>query len=243
MTQTCIILAGGLGTRMSQYTKKMPKALIPVAGKSFVHHQLDLMEQQGFERIIFSIGYLGDMIVDELTSHPHPNLTIEFIEDGDQLLGTGGAIRRIIEIANLDDFFFVTYGDSYLVVDPLMLIDVFDSKKFDALMTVYPNTDKLDTNNCHVNSDGSVRYIKNASNPETFMLDMVDFGISYISRASLMQVIRLGEVFDLAKYFETISMEGHLQGVIVPNRFYEIGSPTGRDALEMKISSEIRTHE
>lgn len=242
MTHTCLVLAGGLGTRMSEFTSQMPKAVIPVAGVPFIHHQLDLLATQGVGRVVFSIGYLGDMIIKELKNHPHPGLDIEFISDGDRLLGTGGAIRNILENVEIDDFFFITYGDSYLLINLDELVLEFDALRFDALMTLYPNTELLDHNNARMHQDGSAFYKKNVPEPATMNLDMVDFGMSYVSRQSILSVIPQDDVYDLATYFEKISMEGRLQGKLVPHRFYEIGSPAGRDALELLLLNKDGEH-
>jgi NDP-sugar pyrophosphorylase family protein len=61
---------------------------------------------------------------------------------------------------------------------------------------------------------------------------MIDFGISYISRASVLKVIPENQKYDLSKYFEDVSREGRLQGMVTSQRFYEIGSPSGRNELE-----------
>ena len=217
---------------MKQFTEQIPKALIPVAGRPFVHHQLDLMESQGFRGIVVAIGHKGSMIVEELSNHPHQKLSIEFIDDGDTLLGTGGAIRRIVENLIDDEYFFITYGDSYLKIDVNYITNIFDRSKFDALMTLYSNKEYLDINNACLNADGSARYQKNAENPESIGLDMVDYGLSLVSRSSILEIIPKNVSYDLATYFQIVSERNRLQGVSVSHRFYEIGSMTGRDNLE-----------
>lgn len=232
MIYPCLILAGGLGTRMSQYTAQIPKALIPVAGKPFIHHQLDLLEAQGFREIFFSIGYLGSDIVNELTQNPHPNLKIEFIEDGPVLMGTGGAVRRIIENQLKSDLLFITYGDSYLQIDPQTIINSFNPIRFEALMTLYSNKDQLDTENARLNDDGSAFYLKGVSEPKISGLNMIDYGISLVSRESLLSRLPHNTVSDLAQYFQEISRLGRLQGLEILNRFYEIGSLAGLKQLD-----------
>ena len=56
------ILAGGLATRLRPITEKIPKSLVPVAGKSFLAHQLELLQSRGIRRVVLCIGYLGEMI-------------------------------------------------------------------------------------------------------------------------------------------------------------------------------------
>ncbi|HXC36052.1 MAG TPA: sugar phosphate nucleotidyltransferase, partial [Candidatus Acidoferrales bacterium] len=59
------ILAGGLATRLRPITEKIPKSLVPVAGKPFLAHQLELLHSHGIRQAVLCIGYLGEMIQDE----------------------------------------------------------------------------------------------------------------------------------------------------------------------------------
>ena len=56
------ILAGGLATRLRPLTEKVPKVLLPVAGKPFLAHQLELLRRQGLRRVVLCLGYLGEMV-------------------------------------------------------------------------------------------------------------------------------------------------------------------------------------
>ncbi|MCU1459794.1 MAG: Mannose-phosphate guanyltransferase, partial [Actinomycetia bacterium] len=60
----CVILAGGRGTRMLPATAEIPKALLPVAGRPFAAHQLELLARNGVDDVVFCIGHLGAQIRD-----------------------------------------------------------------------------------------------------------------------------------------------------------------------------------
>ena len=64
MTLPVAILAGGLATRLRPVTETIPKALVEVAGRPFVDHQLDWLRARGFDRVVFCVGYRGEMIRD-----------------------------------------------------------------------------------------------------------------------------------------------------------------------------------
>ena len=55
------ILAGGLATRLRPITEKIPKALVEVAGKPFVFHQLDWLQRQKVNRVVLCVGYLSEI--------------------------------------------------------------------------------------------------------------------------------------------------------------------------------------
>jgi MurNAc alpha-1-phosphate uridylyltransferase len=59
---TAAILAGGLATRMRPMTETIPKALLEVAGKPFIVHQVELLRDSGIHHIVMCIGYLGEMV-------------------------------------------------------------------------------------------------------------------------------------------------------------------------------------
>ena len=58
----CVILAGGLGTRLGMFTRDTPKNLIPVAGRPFADYQLSWLAAHGVSHIVYCIGHLGDLI-------------------------------------------------------------------------------------------------------------------------------------------------------------------------------------
>jgi NDP-sugar pyrophosphorylase family protein len=223
---------------MAPYTSTMPKILIPVNGRPFIQHQLDLLQSQGFSRVVLSLGYLSDMVVEELRTHPHDQLEILCQLDGDVPLGTGGAVRMACEELIKEDHFFVTFGDSYLIIDPEGLMRAYDPVRFDAIMSLYPNSDNLDVSNARLLDDGAAVYMKNQPDPCAVGLDMVDFGLSYIARESVLRGIPLGQPSDMASFMERLSLQHRLQGWVTEQRFYEIGSHAGRDALEHYLSGE-----
>ncbi|MDP2947939.1 MAG: sugar phosphate nucleotidyltransferase, partial [Chloroflexota bacterium] len=110
-----VILAGGLGTRLRPFTYELPKALIPIHDKPFLHHQIDLLKRKGIRDIVVCVGHLGDKVRDYFGNGRWLGVHIRYSEEQGELLGTAGALRNAEPL--LDDEFFVTYGDSYLMLD------------------------------------------------------------------------------------------------------------------------------
>src|SRR5215831_6400470 len=117
MSLQCVILAGGLGTRMRPLTDRIPKALVPVLGKPFADWQLRHLRAQGVERVVYSIAYRGEMLREFVGDGSRYGLSVTWVDEGKHLLGTGGALRRALDSGTLDHAFFVLYGDSYLPTD------------------------------------------------------------------------------------------------------------------------------
>ena len=99
------ILAGGLATRLRPITEKIPKSLVPVAGKPFLAHQLELLHSRGIRRAVLCVGYLGEMIRREFGNGEKYGVNLEYSLDGEKLLGTGGAIKRAL--SKLGEEFFL----------------------------------------------------------------------------------------------------------------------------------------
>jgi NDP-sugar pyrophosphorylase family protein len=230
------ILAGGLATRLRPITEKIPKSLVPVAGKPFIAHQLELLKSRGIRRAVLCVGYLGEMIQRDFGDGEKFGVKLDYSFDsprqseatagGNKLLGTGGAIKRALPL--LGEEFFVLYGDSYLPVDYAPIAEYFQRSGKLGLMTVYRNEGKYDTSNV-VFADGEIKvYDKKAKLPE---MRHIDYGLS-LFKAPAFDSYPAGQPFDLAEVMGKLVREKQLAGYEVKERFYEIGSPAGLTELE-----------
>src|ERR1043166_4772379 len=105
-----VILAGGLGTRLGEMTKNIPKSMVPVLGKPFLQHQIELASGQGIERFLLCIGHYGEQIKDYFQDGAKFGVQISYSEEGNKLLGTGGALKHAA--AYLEEQFFLMWGES-----------------------------------------------------------------------------------------------------------------------------------
>lgn len=223
------ILAGGLATRLRPLTEKIPKSLVPVAGKPFLAHQLALLRSRGIRRAVLCVGYLGEMIQRDFGDGKNFGVQLDYSFDGSKLLGTGGALKRALP--KLGEEFFVLYGDSYLPVDYAPIAEFFQRSGRLGLMTVYRNEGKYDTSNV-VFADGEIKiYDKKAKLPE---MRHIDYGLS-LFKASVFGQFPAGAAFDLADVMQKLVHEKQLAGYEVTERFYEIGSPAGLAELEVLL--------
>ena len=225
-----VILAGGLATRLRPITEKIPKALVEVAGRPFLEHQIELLKRNAIEEVILCVGYLGEMIEERYGDGEALGVKIRYSFDGPKLLGTGGAIKKALAL--LPDDFFVLYGDSYLPVDYQAVAAAFQEAGKPALMTVFANADVWDTSNVWF-ENGKIRlYSKREKLPE---MRYIDYGLMICTRPIFEDSPR-DVAFDLADTLENLSRTGQLAGLEVDQRFYEIGSHAGLAELDRLLS-------
>lgn len=219
------ILAGGLATRLRPITEKIPKVLVPVAGKPFLAHQLELLRKEGITRAVLCLGHLGEMVQQEFGDGTAYGVQLEYSFDGPVLLGTGGALKRAMR--KLGETFFVLYGDSYLPIRFAPIAEFFERSGKLGLMTVFRNEGKFDTSNV-VFANGEIQvYDKKNKRPD---MRHIDYGLSLFGRQAF-DSWPGDKPFDLADVMGRLVVEKQLAGYEVPERFYEIGSHAGLNEL------------
>jgi MurNAc alpha-1-phosphate uridylyltransferase len=224
------ILAGGLATRLRPITNTIPKALVPVAGKPFLAHQLELLRRQGFGHVVLCVGHLGEQIEAAFGDGRAQGVRLEYSYDGPAPIGTAAALRQTLP--SLGPSFLTLYGDSYLEIDYVAVCDRFLHERKPALMTVIRHTDGVDRPNaCYEN--GTVKaYGKTDNDPR---MQHVDYGLGFF-RPEAFLGDRAG-IADLSKLQARLAADGDLAGHEVFRPYFEIGSPRGLAELESHLKT------
>jgi NDP-sugar pyrophosphorylase family protein len=223
----CLVLGGGVGSRMRPATATRPKPLLDVVGEPFAVHQLRWLSAQGVDDVVYSIGHLGWMIREALDGRSDLGCRVRFVDEGACRLGTAGAVRFALDQGALDDAFFVLFGDSYLDLDLAQVSAAFERSGAEALMTVYRNDSAWDRSNVAFDGHRVLRYDKAAADPAAEGLRYIDYGLSVLRADSVRDRVPPGRPHDLADVMADLSREGRLAGFEAEHRFYEIGSPQG----------------
>lgn len=227
----CIILAGGLATRMRPLTSDRPKSLLPVAGTPFLDRQLAWLRSEGVERVVLSTGHLGDMVRAHVRRHGSYGIVVDIVDDGASLLGTGGAVRRVIDAGLVGEAFFVLNGDSFLTVHLTEVQRYFEDAGQPAVMTVLRNRDRWERSNAVFVGGRVVLYDKRREH-RTSDMEWIDYGLSLLRPQVVTDAVAPAAQADLAEVMRELSAGGRLAGFEVSDRFYEIGSPAGLRELE-----------
>lgn len=223
----CVILAGGLGTRMKSISGDIPKALLPVGPQTFIDWQLQWLKLMGVTQAILALGYGGEKIRAHLqakcstaqVNSLYPALEYRF--DGKHYLGTGGAIKNAQDL--LEDDFLVTYGDSFLPLDAAELFKTHRNLNAGATMAIYRNKGSGDRSNIIYTDGRIVKYDK--VNP-TSEMEYIDYGMSALKKSYFLSRSP-GNTFDLATVLSQACDEKQLASLVAPKMFFEVGSPLG----------------
>ena len=128
-----IILAGGFGTRISEYTKTIPKPMIKIKKKPILHHIMDHYSKYGHKKFYIALGYKGDVIKKYFKNKKLSNWKINLVDTGKNTM-TGGRLKRFEKIIN-NETFMITYGDGLSDVNINKLVKFHKKNKKIATLT------------------------------------------------------------------------------------------------------------
>ena len=109
-----ILLCGGLGTRLREVVKDVPKPMAPINGTPFMQIKLDQLVDAGVSRVVFATGYKKEIIRDYFGDN-YRGMEICYSEENEPL-GTGGAIKQALEYITEANV-IVMNGDAYIDID------------------------------------------------------------------------------------------------------------------------------
>ena len=127
-----VILAGGLGTRLSEYTDTIPKPMVKVGKEPMIYHIMKLYVKYGFKDFYIALGYKGDKI-SNFFKKKKTDWKITFIKTGLKTM-TGGRLKRLQKYLNKDTF-MLTYGDGISNVNLKKLLNFHKRNKKIATLT------------------------------------------------------------------------------------------------------------
>ena len=135
-----IILAGGFGTRLSTVVSDVPKPMAPINERPFLEYLLDDLNEKGISRVILAVGYKKEIIKSHF-KEKYKNIDIIY-SDEDIPLGTGGAIKKALTLAENENIFIIN-GDTFFDVN-LKEMYQFHKKNSSKLTLAIKDMEKFD---------------------------------------------------------------------------------------------------
>jgi NDP-sugar pyrophosphorylase family protein len=199
-----VILSGGLGTRLHPLTREVPKPMLPINGRPHLDYIISLLKKHGYDDIIFSTGYLHSSIVS------HYGDAFRYKEDGDQLLGTAGALRNCLDLITEDDV-LVMNGDILTDIDLSWMTRIHGSIRKPITMSILEVADATGFGLTPYNESGRVlEFLEKPTEPTA---GPINAGIYIINKKV---IERIGSGYSMLEHhvFPLYASMGKIQGVV-----------------------------
>jgi MurNAc alpha-1-phosphate uridylyltransferase len=231
--QTAMVLAAGFGQRMRPLTDKMPKPLVPVAGKPLIDHVLDRLADAGVTRAVVNVHYLAEQIERHVATRARPQVTIS--DERGVLLDTGGGVIKALPLLGDAPFFHINSDTIWIDgVRPNLtrLAEHFDAATMDGLLLLAPTAGSIGYDgrgDFKMAPDGRLR-----ARPERDVAPFVYAGAAILS-PRLFDGAPQG-AFSLTKLFARAIEAGRLHGLRLEGLWMHVGTPGAIAQAEDAIS-------
>jgi D-glycero-D-manno-heptose 1,7-bisphosphate phosphatase len=218
-----VILAGGRGSRLAPITDTIPKAMVPFHGKPFLEWILDMLREQGFEKVLLLLGYKAEVITEHFGDGSRVGLEIQYeTTDPDDL--TASRVRRADHL--LDETFLLLYCDNYwpMRFDEMWASYVASGRP--AQITVYENRDGYTRDSVIVEPDGRVSvFDRKRTTPN---LSGVEISYAILDREAVLELLPPREAFPegdmlFEDIYATLAERGQLHAFVSGHRYYSVG--------------------
>ena len=230
MEKEAIILAGGFGTRLQTVVKDLPKPMAPVNGRPFLTYVLDYLIDYGYQRVVLSVGYLHEKIVDYF-GKKYKTLEIDYAVE-EEPLGTGGGILFAMSKCKTDNV-LVLNGDTLFKAD-FAAFEQFHANQESLLSIVLrqvPDTSRYGS----VNVDDNGRIIQFTEKANATGPGMINGGIYLINR-QLFQKYIFSSKFSFEKdLMEKFYLQELFFGMPSDGYFIDIGIPEDYSRAQQEL--------
>lgn len=234
-----LILAGGKGTRLRPLTTQIPKPIVPLMNRPFVHYQIDSLVRAEINDVVLSLNYQADKIESILGDGSELGARIRFVTEPNPL-GTAGACR--FATGNLDDTIVVLNGDVLTDIDITELVRFHRRKKAKATIALFPVENPSAYGVVVTDRDGHVkRFVEKPSPKEVHRIgtNNINAGI-YVLEPEVLSMIASGKTasFEYDVFPNLLKEKVPFFGFIMSGNYWrDIGSPQSYLAAHLDILS------
>ncbi len=234
VSDTAMVMAAGLGTRMLPLTAGTPKPLIEVGGKKLIDYMIEHLADAGIEKAVVNVHYLPDQVEAYLSTRQHPSVT--FSDERDLLLETGGGMVKAWRSGLLPDPFYCLNSDNIWIDGPrntlLDLSDAWDAERMDALLLLVPRERAFEhrgKGDFHLEADGRLRRRARDEDSAPYI-----FIGAQIASHRLLRDAPEGP-FSTNVLWDRALAEGRLYGVVHAGEWFDLGTPEAIAPAEARL--------
>ena len=231
-SDTSMVLAAGLGTRMRPLTNDRPKPLVEVAGKPLIDHALDRLAQAGVANAVVNVHHFGDAVETHVRGRSAPAIAIS--DERDLLLETGGGLVWAQDL--LPDPFFCVNSDNVWLDGPTdafqQLSAVWDASRMDALLLLVSHARASNfRGKGDFHMDGKGRLARRRSGR---IAPFIFNGVQLIAKRLLRDAPK--GPFSTNVLWTRAIEEGRLYGVSFTGEWFEVGDPQAIPPTEAALA-------
>ena len=239
-----MILAAGLGTRLKPFTNSTPKALVPILGKPVIEHVILKLKNSGFNEIIINIHHFGDQIIEFIKSKNYFDIRIEFSDERDKLLDTGGAIKKASWFFEEDETILIHNADILSDVD---LIDLYNNHILTKALATLVVNERKTSRYLFFDECNYLQGWINEKNGETISSSKYDplkhqklafFGIHMLSSKALQEMKNFPDKFSIIDFYLSLCNKSCVRAFLAnQNTMVDVGKLDSLDKAEVFLQS------
>ena len=224
-----VILAGGYGTRISEYTKTIPKPMIKINGIPIMIYIINHYVSYGYKDFYIALGYKGHIIKKFFKNFKIENVKINLIDTGLKTM-TGGRLKRLSKFLK-NETFLATYGDGLSDVNLDKLINFHKKKKKLVTLTAVRPPARFGTIKFKGNK---VSYFKEKSSLDEGWIN----GGFFVMDSKFLKFVKNDETFLEREPFEKLTKKNQLSGYKHKGFWQCMDTLRDKEILEAKIKSK-----
>lgn len=215
-----VILAGGKGLNMRPFTHEVPKGLFPVAGKPILSYIVEMLRNAEIRDIIFSIGHLGEKIIDYFGDGKKFGVSITYVSE-DKESGTGGALNLTKKYIK-SDAFLVIHGDILIDIQLSEFIAFHKEQETIATIALTSVVDPSQFGEVMVQGTKITKFVEKPKKGK-HTSQLINCGL-YLFNRDIFSYIAKKEFSLLEDIFPTLSDRNQLSGYLFAGRWVDIGN-------------------
>jgi len=222
-----IILAGGEGTRLRPLTYNLPKALIPVQGKTLTEHVIDVLKKLDVDEIVLSIGYMADKVKDYFGDGSKFGLKITYAVEKEPM-GTAGPL---ILLPKINETFVMVNGDNLFNLDFKKMLELHKKNKATATIALTRVEDVSHFGAARLEGDKILEFIEKPKKEEA-PSNYINSGY-YILEPEVFDIVK-GKDFAMMEknVFPKLAKEGKLFGYKDNGQWFDTGTPENYEKVK-----------
>ncbi|MCL4295938.1 MAG: nucleotidyltransferase family protein [Anaerolineae bacterium] len=232
-----MILAAGEGRRLRPLTDRLPKPMLPVAGRPLLEHTITYLRDCGVTDLAINLYHLPQVVRDYFGDGSRWGVTLRYSVE-ERLLGSAGGVKRLQSF--FDDTFVVFYGDLLTWTDLRPMVELHRRAGVLATMGLYHVPDPWNRGIVQLDeAKNIVRFVEKPPRAQVFS-NLANAGI-YILEPAVLNRIPAEQVYDFGHdVFPGLLAEGvQVAGYVIEDLLIDIGLPEKYEEADQIVSSML----